>query len=133
MTFNVGPQCICKPHLDALNLSFGLCIICPLGSFDHKMGGHLVLHEVCKVLEVQAASTVFIPSAIISHGNISIGKNERRQALTSYTPGSYFQFAEENFQNVPVRNHREMLDVGAERWEKGISLLPHYSEMIRRR
>ncbi|KAJ6590100.1 hypothetical protein DFH09DRAFT_1307550 [Mycena vulgaris] len=42
-TLNFGPTTVTFPHIDALNLAWGWCLITALGQFDPNQGGHLVL------------------------------------------------------------------------------------------
>jgi len=44
-TLNMGPQTVCFAHRDYWNLLHGTCGIGALGPFDHRTGGHLILHE----------------------------------------------------------------------------------------
>jgi hypothetical protein len=130
LTFNMGEQSICRPHLDSQNLSFGQCLICPLGRFNHKTGGHLVAHEPRMILEMAPGSGGFIPSASVSHSNVAICAGETRLAMTGYTPASYFQHVEENFCPVPHRSCLEKNTLGQDRWDRGLRLLPQISNYL---
>ena len=33
-------------HVNHLNVAFGFCAITALGSFDHTLGGHLILYDL---------------------------------------------------------------------------------------
>ncbi|KAF4565549.1 hypothetical protein EYR36_002121 [Pleurotus pulmonarius] len=46
MTFNMGPQTVCFPHLDSGNLPWGWCAVTTLGQFDPDCSGHLVLWDL---------------------------------------------------------------------------------------
>jgi hypothetical protein len=129
-TFNVGKRCICQPHVDGLNLASGLCLVVPLGSFDPSIGGHLVLHDLKLICEVAPGSICLIPSAIITHSNIGIQAGETRRALTAYTPGSYFQYFEEEFGRVENRTEEEATELGRIRWAAGKARFPHAEEMV---
>ncbi|KAL7278946.1 hypothetical protein ACG7TL_006778 [Trametes sanguinea] len=61
-TFNLGPQTATDPHIDHLNLPAGLCAITALGSFDHRLGGHLILWDLGLIIEFPPGATVLIPS-----------------------------------------------------------------------
>lgn len=99
-TLNVGKQCTCNNHVDACNLACGLCMVCPFGHFDHKKGGHLIMHELKLVLSVPSGSIVYFPSALISHENIPIAAGETRQAFTAFSPATLFQWADNGYSSV---------------------------------
>ncbi|KAF8154039.1 hypothetical protein B0H34DRAFT_676905 [Crassisporium funariophilum] len=42
-TFNLGPRTVSYPHQDWANLSWGLCAITALGTYNPDLGGDLVL------------------------------------------------------------------------------------------
>lgn len=92
VTFNVGPNVCTKPHKDDLNLSWGWCAVTSLGSYDHTKGGHLVLWELGMVLEFPPNSTIFIPSAIITHSNTAIQSGEQRSSVTQYNSEGLFRW-----------------------------------------
>lgn len=135
-TFNTDDQCICSAHVDGLNLSFGLCLICPLGDFNPQNGGHLILHNLKMILEAAPGSMIFIPSALISHENVKIGRGERRHAITAYTPAAIFQHIDRMTSQssksplpTPI-SHKELKRRGDHVWTTGVSLLPHISEFF---
>jgi len=97
-TFNFGPEVRTYRHKDFNNLSHGWCSITALGDFDPKAGGHLVLWELKKIIEFPAGSTIFIPSALVSHSNTPTSPSERRQSFTQYTAGSILRFMACGFQ-----------------------------------
>ncbi|KAJ7828584.1 hypothetical protein B0H14DRAFT_2263384, partial [Mycena olivaceomarginata] len=82
VTFNFGPATITFPHTDALNLTWGWCAITALGAFDPRRGGHLVLWDLCLVIQFPPGSTILIPSAILWHSNVGIASEERRYSFT---------------------------------------------------
>src|SRR4051812_36610320 len=53
-TLNLGPRTITKPHKDAGNLSFGLCVVFVLGTHKASYGGHLALEEAKLIVELEA-------------------------------------------------------------------------------
>ena len=91
-TFNFGPQVITNPHVDFRNLSWGWCAVTALGDFDHTQGGHLVLWDLCMVIEFPRGSTIFIPSALITHSNLPIQPGECRMSFTQYTASGMFHW-----------------------------------------
>jgi hypothetical protein len=106
-----------------------MCLISPLGNFDPKKGGHLVLHNLKLIFEVAPGSICLIPSAIMTHSNIGIAPGETRRAITAYTSASVFQYYEEGFGSVPKRPHGESVALGKQRWAAAIARLPHFDEM----
>ncbi|KAJ7829017.1 hypothetical protein B0H14DRAFT_3465980 [Mycena olivaceomarginata] len=64
-TFNLGPATVTLAHTDALNLAWGWCAITALGVFDPRRGGHLVLWDLCLIIQFPPGSTILIPSAIL--------------------------------------------------------------------
>lgn len=129
-TLNVDRQCICLPHVDGSNLSFGLCLICPFGKFNHRKGGHLVLHDLHLILELSPGSIAFIPSALIIHSNLGIGHGETRHAITAYTPANIFRWCLDGLQLSPNRSPEEQDRVGRMRWKYGKSLFPHITQFF---
>ncbi|CDO73126.1 hypothetical protein BN946_scf185007.g180 [Trametes cinnabarina] len=93
ITFNMGPRTTTIPHCNHLNLPFGWCAITALGDFDPELGGHLVLWDLRMLIEFPPASTILIPSAILTHSNIDIGSQEWRYSLTQYSAGGLFRRA----------------------------------------
>ena len=89
-TFNFGPRTITFPHKDLKNLSWGLCSVTSLGSYDPKKGGHLVLWDLGIAVEFPPYSTILLPSAIILHSNTSIGEDETRMTITQYSSAGLF-------------------------------------------
>ncbi|KAG8933831.1 hypothetical protein FRC01_006876 [Tulasnella sp. 417] len=45
MTLNSGRNTVCSLHRDSPNDAAGVCLDYILGEFNHRLGGHLVLHE----------------------------------------------------------------------------------------
>ena len=93
LTFNIGPTACTGPHKDVMNLSWGWCAVTSLGAFDHTKGGHLVLWDLEMAVEFPPHSTVFIPSAVLTHSNTSIGPTERRSSVTQYNSSGLFRWA----------------------------------------
>ena len=89
-TFNFGPQSCCYPHKDFKNLSWGWCSITSLGTYDPTKGGHLALWDLKLVVEFPPYSTIFIPSALLMHGNATIASDETRMTVTQYNSGGLF-------------------------------------------
>jgi hypothetical protein len=74
---------------------------------------------------------VLIPSAVISHSNTAIGRDERRYSFTQYSAGSLFRWAEHGCQldedyyaGLSEEEIEEDERQNAERWKKGLSMFP---------
>lgn len=92
LTFNIGPHVCTTPHKDLLNLPWGWCAVTSLGTFDHTKGGHIVLWELKMVVQFPPHSTIFIPSAIITHSNTAIFPEERRSSITQHNSEGLFRW-----------------------------------------
>lgn len=91
-TFNFGPKTCTLPHKDLKNLSWGLCSITSLGSYNPKKGGHLILWDLRIIVEFSPYASILIPSAIITHSNTRIKKNETRMSITQYSSAGLFSW-----------------------------------------
>lgn len=101
MTVNIGtpdvPGVATGVHLDCMNFPFCPCAIYATGNHDHKKGGHLVLHDVKKVVEFPSGCTIFIPSAVLRHSNVPVQGGEIRRSFTAYTAGGLIRFVRAGF------------------------------------
>jgi hypothetical protein len=91
-TLNMGPHTVCFAHRD-WNLVYGTCRIGALGPFDHRTGGHLILHEPQVIMEFRRGDVIWIPSAAVTHENVPIKEHETRYSFTMYTAGGFFRYA----------------------------------------
>lgn len=135
--FNLGPRTVCIPHCDAKNLSFGICCITALGSFDPVTGGHLVLEELKLVVEFPPGATVLIPSAVVMHSNTSIQEGETRYSFTQYASGSLFSYVENGMRttkdvmlNMTLEQKTEWKQKGGERWGRGLTMFPFIQDYM---
>ncbi|KAI0730519.1 hypothetical protein C8Q76DRAFT_766264 [Earliella scabrosa] len=130
-TFNVGPHTVTERHFDHLNLAYGGCAITSIGNFNPTTGGHIVLWELMMIIEFPPMSTVIIPSAIVSHSNVDIGADERRQSFTQYSPGGLFRWVDCGFQSKTALEAQglELGESGADYWTRGIGMLTTYNEL----
>ncbi|RXW15677.1 hypothetical protein EST38_g10176 [Candolleomyces aberdarensis] len=132
VAFNCGPQSITTLHFDQGNLSHGLCAVTPLGNFDWKKGGHLVLWELKLVLEFPPGTVALLPSAAVKHCNTPIQKGEERMSITQFAAGGLFRWVAYGMRSAKElgsmkasdgRNLKEKADKGVEeRWMEGLSL-----------
>lgn len=106
-TFNFGPKTTCFKHRDSANLAYGICGIEALGTYDPKLGGHLVLSDAHKVVEFPPGSAILVTSSAVAHFNVPIRKGERRYSFTQYTSGAIFRWVEFGFKPVD-RHHASM-------------------------
>lgn len=113
LTFNFGPNVRTLPHKDLKNLCWGWCSVTSLGAYDHTKGGHLVLWDLGIAVEFPPNSTIFIPSAIIEHGNTEIQEGERRTSITQYNSAGLFRWCAYGFR---LKSTAERLGVGPARW-----------------
>lgn len=95
--FNVGPRTVTFPHSDHLNLAGGWCVITPLGHFDSKAGGHIVLRQLGIAVELPVGSSIAITSAVVEHFNTDIGIDETRMSITQFSPAGIFRWVENSF------------------------------------
>ena len=96
-SFNLGEQSTSFPHTDDGNLAQSWCSISPLGNFDPKNGGHLVLWDFGLVIDFPPGSTVLLPSALIKHSNTPIQAGEKRYSIIQYAAGGLFRWVEHGF------------------------------------
>ncbi len=133
VTFNFGKVC-CFLHKDSLNYALGQCAITALGDFDPSTGGHIILEELKLVIEFPPGSTIFIPSASFTHGNIPIASYESRVSVTQYAAGSIFQWVENGYKTDTQLSPSE-LRVAKERkrqiWDASVQSLPRLSHFTR--
>lgn len=97
---NRGPGAYAFLHEDFLNLAYGVCAIQSLGRFNPKRGGHLYFPQLGFATEFPAGSTILLPSAAITHGNVPVGKNERRASLVHYSAAGLFRWVKYGFQTM---------------------------------
>ena len=91
-TFNLSEQSVSSPHTDQNNLAQGWCSITPLGNFDPRRGGHLVLWDFGLVIQFPPGATALIPSALICHSNATIQPHEVRFSIVQYASGRIFRW-----------------------------------------
>ncbi|KAF9490854.1 hypothetical protein BDN71DRAFT_1376878, partial [Pleurotus eryngii] len=94
MTFNMGSQTVCFPHLDSGNLPWGWCGVTALREFNPNFGGHLVLWDLGLVIQFPPGATILIQSALMRHSNTLIRDRETRYSITQYSAGGLFHWVE---------------------------------------
>jgi hypothetical protein len=93
VTFNLGPAVATWPHKDDDNFAPGWCAITAIGDYDPTRGGHIVLWELGLVVEFPPGTTIFIPSALITHSNTAVQPGETRMSIVQYAPAGLFRWA----------------------------------------
>ncbi|KAF8325600.1 hypothetical protein F5887DRAFT_901156, partial [Amanita rubescens] len=125
-SFNLGEQTVSYPHTDTMNLAQSWCTITPLGNFDAKEGGQLVLWNLGLVVDFPAGSTILIPSALIIHSNASIGPHETRYSIVQYAAGGLSRWVENGFMSNEDwergANATQMKAEKGERWGRAIHM-----------
>lgn len=96
-TFNAGPVAVSLRHNDSGNSAGGVCPITSGGSYDPKLGGHLILFDLKIVIEFPPGSTIILPSSTLSHGNTPVQQGETRVAFTQYCAGGLLRWVEYGF------------------------------------
>ncbi|GJE88513.1 hypothetical protein PsYK624_045960 [Phanerochaete sordida] len=117
VTIGVSDQCVSSLHRDHNNLAFGWCAIQPLGDFDPKAGGHLILQQLGIVAEFPPGTTAFLTSAVVTHGNTTIGPEETRKSMISYCAGGLFRWVQYGFRTWEQFLEAEE-DLAKEEWAK---------------
>ncbi|RDB30932.1 hypothetical protein Hypma_004908 [Hypsizygus marmoreus] len=134
--FNFGGNVISYKHRDVLNCPFGWCAIQALGKFNPKRGGHSVLWELKLIIEFPHASSILIPSAVITHSNLPIQPGESRVSFTQYCAGGIFQWVDNGFRTEPELyaedpdEYEQMQAKKDARWEEGLSLFSTMEEIF---
>ncbi|KAJ7429347.1 hypothetical protein B0H11DRAFT_1768404, partial [Mycena galericulata] len=126
-TFNLGPNTITIPHVDAANLAWGWCCITALGNFNPDLGGHLILWDLNLVIRFPPGSTILIPSALLRHSNVAIQQGEIRYSFTQYSAGGLFRWVNNGnrsdkafFAGASEVDLEEREGQRAQRWEDGL-------------
>ena len=126
-TYNLGPRTATYPHLDYFNAAFGWCAITALGTYDYTKGGHLILWDLDLVIEFPPGSTIFIPSAVMSHSNVAISEGECRYSVTQYAAGGLFRWVDNGFKSNRSLSHKQRKIRHRENltlWEESLALFP---------
>ncbi|KAF9056171.1 hypothetical protein BJ165DRAFT_1398903 [Panaeolus papilionaceus] len=136
ITVNFGPAVCCLPHRDFLNLSFGWCAIIALGTFNHRLGGHVVLDDLKLVVELPPGGLLLLPSALLTHGNMPIQPGEKRMSFTHFTAAGIFRYIDNGFRTekqlkkYSKKAYKEMLDKKKTRKEEGTAYWSTIKELL---
>lgn len=96
-TVNFGPNAITVPHLDFSNDPTLMCLIQNVGTFDPKLGDHLVLWDLKLAIKFPPGATICIPSCLLRHSNLPIQPGEQRSSFTQYAAGGLFRWVDYGF------------------------------------
>ncbi|KAJ7462435.1 hypothetical protein FB451DRAFT_1139849 [Mycena latifolia] len=129
-TINFGPFTVTRQHLDFANLMWGWCAVTALGNFNPDLGGHLILWDLKLVIGFPPGCTIFIPSAILHHSNVSIQQGEKHFSFTQFTAAGIFRFVHNGFRtekqihkaNLSQAERQERARERAERWVEGMKM-----------
>ncbi|KAL0069947.1 hypothetical protein AAF712_002842 [Marasmius tenuissimus] len=128
-TFNFG-KAVTRRHTDYLNLLFGMCAVLPFGNYNYEKGGHLILWDLKLVIQFPPGTIILLPSAMIEHSNVSIGKDERRSSITFYSAAGLFRWVSNGFvsdnefrERASVKLRRQWTDYRDELWRTGLDLI----------
>lgn len=100
ITINCGPETECLEHTDQGNAAGFMCAITCVGNHNHKSGGHIILYNLKTYVEFPSGTTVYLPSASMSHGNVPIRRGESRFSITQYCPGGLLRWVHYGFQSA---------------------------------
>lgn len=134
--FNFGGNVWTFKHRDILNCPFGWCAVTALGEFDAHLGGHLVLWELGLAIEFPHGSTILIPSATITHSNISVQAGDSRNSFTQFCAGGLFRYVDNGFRTERVlerqdrREFHRLKALKSKRWEEGLSLFSTIQDLM---
>jgi hypothetical protein len=124
LTLNAGPNAVTKPHRDAGNSSSGLCVVAAFGGYDHTLGGHVVLDDLKKAIEMRDGDVIAFPSALLTHSNTKVRDGEQRRSIVLWTCGQSVRYVD--------AGHRLLCSLGGaeekverqrafQAWEAGLS------------
>ncbi|KAL0567286.1 hypothetical protein V5O48_014707 [Marasmius crinis-equi] len=134
-TFNFGPRTTTFRHRDFFNWPFGWCFITALGRFDHLKGGQLVLWDLKLVVDFPHGSTIALPSAVVTHSNLPINRNEVRTSFTQYSAGPIFRWVENDFmtqeklKSVNPAKYRSMMENKTTAYQERVQLFSTLEEL----
>ncbi|KAI5900598.1 uncharacterized protein SCHCODRAFT_01030056 [Schizophyllum commune H4-8] len=136
LTINYGPRTITLPHRDFANVPWGWCPITALGRYDPRRGGHLIIWELKLVIEFPPGATIIIPSSVLTHSNVAVGRNERRYSVTQYTAGGLMRWVDQGFRTkeafvatLSPQERQQQETRAAGRYREGLAMFSTLSEL----
>lgn len=119
---NLGPRTCCHWHHDVNNYPGLPCWILAIGSFNPKLGGHLVLPQLRMYIEFPAGASILLSSAGIKHGNTAVQPDEKRYSFTQYCPGGLLRYVAYGFRLArdvkDPKVQQEMEEQAGETWKQ---------------
>lgn len=98
----------------------------------------MVLWDLGLAIRFPRGSCIIIPSAMIRHSNASVGNSETRYSIAQYSASGLFRWVENGFMtdkdwlaqaSMADRVSRE--EAQKTRWEDGLNMLSHISELMK--
>ncbi|KAG6835186.1 hypothetical protein H0H93_004147 [Arthromyces matolae] len=132
--FNLGGRVRTYVHRDTMNLPFGWCCVLALGNFDPDVSAKLILWDAKLIIRFPHGSTIFLPSASITHSNSPIQAGDYRISITQYAPGGLFRWVdnggrtEKELKAEDPELYEKMQSEKETRWKYGMTLLPTWKE-----
>ncbi|KII90794.1 hypothetical protein PLICRDRAFT_107066, partial [Plicaturopsis crispa FD-325 SS-3] len=123
MTFNFGPATVCFEHTDSGNGPVYWCAVTPGGSYNPKLGGHLILFDLKLIIEFPPGSTILLPSGSMRHGNVPIQEGETRMSITQYCPGGLTRWVRYGFKTADALGKDrvdKIIGDGHKRWRRAL-------------
>ncbi|KAJ7646088.1 hypothetical protein DFH06DRAFT_997872 [Mycena polygramma] len=82
-TFDLGPQTVTVPQSPSGYVRWCWLAITALGTFNPRLGGHIILWDLGRVLEFPPGATILIPS-LLRFSICKIQPGETRYSFTQY-------------------------------------------------
>jgi hypothetical protein len=128
-TLNLGRQVCTVLHRDSGN-GFGIpCAITAMGDFDPDFGGHLILPDLKLIIRFPPGTTILIPSASFTHGNVPIREGETRTSFTQYCPGGLLRFVDWGFRRAEDMTEAEEAQFAARSADRVRETLGRFSKL----
>jgi hypothetical protein len=99
------------------------------GDFDADFGGHLILPDLRLVIRFPPGSTILIPSASFTHGNVAIREGETRTSFTQFCPGGLFRHMDYGFRLHEELSEQEQADFAARTSDRVREALGRFSKL----
>ncbi|KAG6825793.1 hypothetical protein H0H92_002431 [Tricholoma furcatifolium] len=134
--FNFGPHVFTVAHRDSMNLAVSWCAIQALGTYDPTKGGHLVLPGLRLAIEFPPGALILLPSATVTHMNISIGEGECRVSFTQFCSGGLFRYVKNGFRTdvqlskEKPKEYVKLCHLRETRWRDDYNLYSLLSDLI---
>ncbi|KAJ3576925.1 hypothetical protein NP233_g87 [Leucocoprinus birnbaumii] len=134
--FNFGPDAHTGRHRDPKNRAYSWCVIQSLGKYNPATGSHLVLDDLCLVIEFPPGSVILIPLATFLHANVSICPGEAQAPISQFCPRSLLRFVDSGFirqKSIKKKSRkfqREMEEIRHAQLQKGMSMYKPISELV---